>query len=112
MPLSYRVVTAQALVTVVAALLFALFGGLREGTGALLGGLCVALPAALMAWRAARERSPQRLLALGVAKFAATCLLLAAVIVVFKPAPAGLFVTLVACQLAYVLVPAWWPERR
>jgi len=105
-------VTAQALVTVVAALLFALFGGLREGAAALLGGLCVALPAGLMAWRAARERSPQRLLVLGVVKFAGTCLLLAAVIVAFEPAPAGLFVTLVVCQLTYVVVPAWRPEGR
>lgn len=104
--------TAQALVTVVAALLFALFGGLREGWAALLGGSCVALPAALMAWRALRERSPQKLLALGVVKFAGTCVLLATVIVAFKPAPAGLFVTLVVCQLTYVLIPAWLPERR
>jgi len=105
-------VTAQALVTVVAAALLALFGGVREGWSALVGGACVALPAAGLALRAARERSPQRLLLLGVAKFVGTCLLLALAVVLLRPAPLGMFVTLVVCQLTYVLVPAWWGEQR
>ena len=93
------------LVTLAAGLVFALLRGPVEAGAALLGGASVAVPAAWFAWRASRERSPQKLLGFGVGKFVSTCALLAAAVVVFRPPPTGLFVTLFACQLAYVLVP-------
>lgn len=72
---------------------------------ALLGGACVLLPAAYLAWRAGRERSPQKLLAMGVGKFVSTCALLAIAMVLVKPSPLGFFPALVVAQLMYVLVP-------
>ena len=103
--LSFQVVSAQALITLAAVVSFALFWSSGQAAAAALGGLSVAAPAAYFAWRADRERSPQKLLGLGVGKFVSTCALLAGAVVLFKPPPAGLFVTLFACQLAYIVVP-------
>lgn len=72
---------------------------------ALLGGACVLLPAAYLAWRAGTERSPQKLLVMGVGKFVSTCALLAIAMVLIKPLPLGFFTALVVAQLMYVLVP-------
>ncbi len=63
------------------------------------------LPAAYLAWRTRSERSPQKLLLLGVGKIVLTCALLVIVMVLARPSPMSFFSTLVIAQLMYVLVP-------
>ena len=105
MPLTYRVVTAQLLATLAVALICGLAWSLEDARAALLGGVAVVVPAGYYAWRASRERSPQKLLVMGVGKFVLTCVLLALAMVLFKPPPAGFLGGLIVAQLMYVLVP-------
>ncbi len=63
------------------------------------------IPAGLYAWRASVERSATRFLLQGVLKFALTLVLVAACIIVIKPAAAGFFGTLILMQVMYVAVP-------
>jgi hypothetical protein len=51
------------------------------------------------------ERSATRFLLQGVLKFALTIVLVAACIILLKPAAAGFFGTLILLQLTYVVVP-------
>ncbi len=79
--------------------------GLDQSVSALVAGLASVIPAGLYAWRASVERSATRFLLQGVLKFALTLLLVAACIILIKPAAAGFFGTLALMQLMYVLVP-------
>lgn len=63
------------------------------------------IPAGLYAWRASVERSATRFLLQGVLKFALTLLLVAACIILIRPAAAGFFGTLALMQLMYVVAP-------
>ena len=80
---------------------------LEDARAALLGGFSVLVPAGYYAWRVSRERSPQKLLVMGVGKFISTCVLLALAMVLFKPPPMGFLGGLIVTQLMYVLVPLW-----
>ncbi len=102
---------AQLAATLSVAVLFGLVWSFEEATAALLGGLCVVLPAAYLAWRTRRERSPHKLLMMGVGKFVFTCALLALVMVLITPSPLGFFTGLVAAQLMYLLVPLYQGRR-
>jgi hypothetical protein len=65
---------------------------------------CV-IPTGLFAWRASVERSAARFLLQGVLKFALTLVLVAACIILIRPAAAGFFGTFVLLQAMYVIVP-------
>jgi len=111
LPLSFFIVTAQLAATLSVALLCGLVWSLENAMAALLGGSCVVLPAAYLAWRTRSERSPHKLLMLGVGKFVLTCALLVIVIVLARPAPLSFFSTLVIAQLMYLLVPLFEGHR-
>jgi F0F1-type ATP synthase assembly protein I len=98
-------VTAQLLATLVAALVCGVVWNPENAVAALLGGACVLLPAGYLAWRVRRERSPQKLLVMGVGKFVTTCALLVVVMVTIQPSPISFFSALFVAQLMYVLVP-------
>ena len=112
----YRIVIWQVLATAaVSAVLFLLevsgeswdepLWGLDQTVAALAAGTASVVPAALYAWRASVERSPGRFLLQGVLKFLLTILLVAACIVLIRPAAAGFFGTLILLQVMYVMVP-------
>ena len=79
--------------------------GLGQTISALAAGLASVIPAGLYAWRASVERSATGFLLQGVVKFALTLVLVAAGIILLKPAAAGFFGTLILLQLMYVIVP-------
>ena len=79
--------------------------GFDQTVSALAAGLACVVPAALYAWRAAVERSAARFLLQGVVKFAFTLVLVAACIVLMKPAAAGFFGTFILLQAMYVIAP-------
>jgi len=79
--------------------------GFEQTVSVLAAGTASVVPAALYAWRASVERSATRFLLQGVLKFALTIGLVAACIIVLKPAAAGFFGTLILLQLMYVVVP-------
>lgn len=83
--------------------------GFRQTVAVLAAGIASGVPAGLYAWRASVERSATRFLLQGVLKFALTIVLVAACIVVIKPAAAGFFGTLILLQLMYVAVPLTEP---
>jgi len=101
MPVPYRVVALQGLMTCAAALVGGCFG-LAQAQAAMLAGAAVVVPSAWYALQAGRQRSAGRLLGQGVARMLATVALMAAAIVAFEPAAAGFFGTLVLLQLAYL----------
>ena len=112
----YRIVIWQVLATAaVSAVLFLLeisggnwdepFRGLNQTVAALAAGTASVIPAALYAWQTTVERSPGRFLLQGVLKFLLTILLVAACIVLIKPAAAGFFGTLILLQVMYAVVP-------
>ncbi len=112
----YRIVIWQALATAaVTAALFlwelpggsweAPWWGLDQTVAALAAGTASVIPAALYAWRATVERSAARFLLQGVLKFTLTVVLVAAGIILMKPAPAGFFGTLILLQVMYVAAP-------
>ncbi|MEM8768188.1 MAG: hypothetical protein AAGE43_12130 [Pseudomonadota bacterium] len=80
-------------------------GGFDQTVAALCAGLASVIPAGLYAWRASVERSATRFLLQGVVKFALTLFLVAACIVLLKPAAAGFFGTLILMQVMYVIAP-------
>lgn len=79
--------------------------GFVRSASALAAGLASVIPAGLYAWRASVERSATGFLLQGVVKFALTLVLVAACIIVLKPAAAAFFGTLVLMQVMYVAVP-------
>ena len=111
----YRIVVWQSVATVAisAALLIWEFPGdveepLRgylQSASALAAGIASVIPAGLYAWRASVERSATGFLLQGVVKFVLTLVLVAASIIVLKPAAAAFFGTLILLQLMYVIVP-------
>jgi F0F1-type ATP synthase assembly protein I len=112
----YRIVIWQLLtMAVLAAAVFgwelsqgmwdASWRGFEQTVSVLAAGMASVLPAALYAWRASVERSATRFLLQGVLKFALTIVLVAACIILLKPAAAGFFGTLILLQLTYVVVP-------
>ncbi len=112
----YRIVIWQLAATaVVTAVLFlwefsrgageSSLGGFDQTVAALAAGLASAIPAGLYAWRASVERSATKFLLQGVVKFALTLFLVAACIILIKPAAAGFFGTLILMQVMYVVAP-------
>jgi hypothetical protein len=112
----YRIVVWQLLATAaVAAVLFlweipggnwdAPLFGVPQTVSALAAGMSCVIPAGLYAWRATVERSATRFLLQGVLKFALTLVLVAACIVLIKPAAAGFFGTFIVLQAMYVIAP-------
>jgi len=111
----YRIVVWQsvAAAAVTAVLFFREFpgsgdeplNGFAQTASALAAGLASVIPAGLYAWRASVERSATSFLLQGVVKFALTLVLVAACIIVLKPAAAAFFGTLVLMQGMYVVVP-------
>ena len=97
--------TAQLVATLIVAMVCGVVWKTESAIAALLGGGCVLLPAAYLAWRSGRERSPHKLLVMGVGKFVSTCALLAIAMVLAQPSPMGFFAALIVAQLMYVLVP-------
>lgn len=97
--------SAQITATLCVAAICGLVWGFEDARSAAIGGACVAVPAAYFAWRLNRTRSAQQLLAMGVGKFVATCVLLVAAFALTRPSPLSLLGALVAAQLMYVLVP-------
>jgi hypothetical protein len=81
--------------------------GFGQTVSVLAAGMASAVPAGLYAWRASVERSATSFLLQGVVKFALTLLLIAACIIVLKPAAAGFFGTLILMQGMYVAAPLW-----
>lgn len=79
--------------------------GLNQTVSALAAGMASVIPAGLYAWRASVERSATRFLLQGVLKFALTLVLVAACIILIRPAAAGFFGTLALMQLMYVVAP-------
>ena len=79
--------------------------GLPQTVSALAAGMACIVPAGLYAWRARVERSAARFLLQGVLKFALTLVLVAAFIILMKPAAAGFFGTFVLLQAMYVVAP-------
>jgi hypothetical protein len=79
--------------------------GLEQTISALAAGMASVIPAGLYAWRASVERSATGFLLQGFAKFALTLVLVAAGIILLKPAAAGFFGTLMLLQVMYVIVP-------
>ena len=100
--------TAQFIATLGVATLCGLVWGFEEARSAVFGGGCVLVPAMYFAWRLSQQRSPSKLLAMGVGKFVSTCALLALAMVVARPSPLGFFAALIVAQGMYVLVPATW----
>jgi hypothetical protein len=112
----YRIVVWQLVATLaVAAVLFlweypggdwaAPLLGLPQTVSALAAGMACVAPAGLFAWRAAVERSATRFLLQGVLKFALTLVLIAACIIMLRPAAGGFFGTFALLQAMYVVVP-------
>jgi F0F1-type ATP synthase assembly protein I len=85
--------------------------GLGQTVSVLAAGMASAIPAGLYAWRASVERSATSFLLQGVVKFALTLVLIAACIIVLKPAAAGFFGTLILMQVMYVAAPLWLDKR-
>ena len=81
------------------------FWGLNQTVSALAAGMASVIPAGLYAWRASVERSATGFLLQGVLKFALTIVLVAACIILIRPAAAGFFGTLILLQVAYVVAP-------
>ena len=79
--------------------------GFLHSASALAAGLASVIPAGLYAWRASVERSATGFLLQGVVKFALTLVLVAACIIVLKPAAGAFFGTLVLMQAMYVVAP-------
>lgn len=79
--------------------------GVPQTVSALAAGMACVIPAGLFAWRASVERSAARFLLQGVFKFALTLVLVAACIILIRPAAAGFFGTFVLLQAMYVIVP-------
>ena len=79
--------------------------GFEQTVSVLAAGTTSVVPAALYAWRASVERSATRFLLQGVLKFALTILLMAACIILLRPAAAGFFGTLILLQVTYVVAP-------
>ena len=79
--------------------------GFDQTVSVLAAGMASVVPAALYAWRASVERHATRFLLQGVLKFALMILLVAASIIVLRPAPAGFFGTLILLQVMYVAAP-------
>ena len=105
---AFRVVGWQFLAAALAGVLGTLVGGLQTGEWALLGGLAAAVPSLLMAARVfggTPERDPKRMLSrlvLGEAfKFAATVLLFAVAIKIFRAAFLPLMLGFMAALAAY-----------
>lgn len=79
--------------------------GLEQTLSALAAGMASVIPAGLYAWRASVERSATSFLLQGFVKFGLTLVLMAAGIILVKPAAAGFFGTLILLQMMYVVVP-------
>ncbi len=79
--------------------------GFLHSASALAAGLASVIPAGFYAWRASVERSATGFLLQGVVKFVLTLVLVAACIIVLKPAAAAFFGTLILLQTMYVIVP-------
>jgi len=112
----YRIVVWQLLMTVVVSVVLFLwevsrgdweapFWGLDQTVAALAAGMACVIPAGFYAWRATVERSATRFLLQGVLKFTFTLVLVAACMILIKPAAAGFFGTFVLLQAMYVVVP-------
>ncbi len=79
--------------------------GFEQTVSVLAAGMASVIPAGLYAWRASVERSATKFLLQGVVKFALTILLMAACIILLRPAAAGFFGTLILLQVMYVAAP-------
>ena len=112
----YRIVVWQLLATLAVSVVLFLWEvprgnweaplfGVPQTASALAAGMACVIPAGLYAWRATVERSATRFLLQGVLKFTLTLLLVAACIIVIKPAAAGFFGTFVLLQAMYVIAP-------
>lgn len=111
----YRIVVWQSVATaaVTAALLIwempgnedEPLSGFIQTASALAAGLASVIPAGFYAWRASVERSATSFLLQGVVKFVLTLVLVAACIIVLKPAAGAFFGTLALMQAMYVVVP-------
>ncbi len=104
MPLSYRIVILQLVVTLVVAG-FGLLWDTGQSFAAVLAGIVCVVPGGVFAWRASTENSPSALLVQGLAKFAATIALMAMFIIWLHPAALGFFGTLIVLQTMYVIGP-------
>lgn len=81
------------------------WGGFEQTVAVLAAGAASVAPAAFYAWRALVERSATRFLLQGVLKFGLTILLVAASIILIRPAALGFFGTLILLQVMYVAAP-------
>ncbi|MGE0625111.1 MAG: hypothetical protein AB7I04_09150 [Pseudomonadales bacterium] len=79
--------------------------GFEQTVSVLAAGTASVVPAAFYARRASIERSATRFLLQGVLKFVFTILMVAAAIILMKPAAAGFFGTLALLQVMYVVAP-------
>lgn len=104
MPLSYRIVILQLVVTLVAAS-FGLLWDTGQSLAAVLAGIVCVVPGGVFAWRASTENSPRALLLQGFAKFAVTIALMAMFIIWLRPAVLGFFGTFIVLQTMYVIGP-------
>jgi len=102
MAVAYRIVVYQAATALLIAAGLA-WVSLDQGVAALLAGAVCVVPNGYYAWRISGERSPGRLLGLGVARVMVTLSLMAVAFATAKPAPLGFFVTFIAMQLMYVV---------
>jgi ATP synthase protein I len=102
MPSTFRIVLLQAAIALVIAVGMTP-AGIDQSLAALLAGLVCVAPNGYFAWRAGRERSPARLLALGVGKLVVTIALMVVVFATLKPAPLGFFAAFIAMQLMFVV---------
>ena len=109
MTVSARIILFQAMLALVIGAGMMLVS-IEESLAALAAGAVCLVPNAYFAWRTSMERSPARLLAQSVGKVVVTLSLMAAVIVVLRPAPMGFFTAFVAMQLTYLL-GAWTPGQ-
>jgi ATP synthase protein I len=104
MPLTFRIVIAQIIAVSAVAVGMSLVG-IDQVHSALMGGVVSVTPTAWFAWRAGRTRVGTALVAQGAMKSVGTMLAMVLVFALFRPAPLGFFVAIVAAQLMYVLVP-------
>ena len=119
----YRIVVWQLLATLAVSVVLFLWEvprgnweaplfGVPQTASALAAGMACVIPAGLYAWRATVERSATRFLLQGVLKFTLTLVLVAACIIVIKPAAAGFFGTFVLLQAMYVIAPLAGEQSR
>jgi len=103
-PLSYRIVILQLVVTLVVAM-FGLLWDAEQSLAALLAGIVCVVPGGVFAWRASAEKSPRALLLQGLGKFAAPIALMAMFLIWLHPAVLGFFGTFIVLQTMYVIGP-------